>query len=217
MSLSTQKSTDSQSRIGRHHRGWYRRHQSLAAGLAITVSDLLAGRSLAEGKRRPGGANPWGHPVTPGGARKVFTFDAEIPATPEQIFPLLCPVLEYEWLDDWACDVQYSASGVAEEGCAFRTDIQVGERWICSRHEPPTAIQYVVWMRVGWMVLDLSLEDRGDGSTMLRWRRTFTATGSLGRKLIGTMTEAGVRRDMEATNQRLAAYLARESGQRAVS
>jgi Polyketide cyclase / dehydrase and lipid transport len=207
MSLSHSNLTDSQSRPGRHHAGWRKRHQTLAAGLVLTFGNLFAGSALATGARGPGGANPWGDAVTPDGARRVFTYSAVVSATPEEIFPLLCPVLEYEWIDDWSCQMEYSASGVAEQGCAFRTRIQVGESWICSRYEPPAAIQYVVWLRVGWMVLDVTLEDHGDGTTTLHWVRTFTATKPLGRKMVGKMTDKGIRGEMEDLSRQLVDYL----------
>ena len=38
-----------------------------------------------------------------------------VPATPERVFPLLCPVLEYRWIPTWQCELLHSDSGVAEE------------------------------------------------------------------------------------------------------
>ena len=116
-------------------------------------------------------------------------------------------MLEYDWLDDWSCQMLYSESGVAEEGCAFRTKIQVGENWICTRYEPPLAIQYVIWLKVGWMVLDIQLAPRDDGTTDVQWRRTFTATKPLGRKLIGKMTDEQITAQMKATHEQAVTYL----------
>ena len=36
-------------------------------------------------------------------------------ATPERVFPLLCPVREAEWVPDWQYRLIYSESGVAEK------------------------------------------------------------------------------------------------------
>ena len=145
--------------------------------------------------------------VTPDGARKVFEYRGVVPAPPAEVFPLLCPVREYEWIDDWSCEVQYTASGVAEKGCAFRTRLQVGESWICSRYEPGEAIQYVVWLSVGWMILDGELRDRGDGTSELRWRRTFTATTDAGRQAFGAMQPEQVEAQMAVLHGKLVAYL----------
>jgi len=146
-------------------------------------------------------------PVTPAGARKVFTHSGIVPAPPEAVFPLLCPVREYEWLDDWACDVQYTESGAAEKGCAFHTRLQVGESWICSRHEPDEAIQYVVWLQVGWLILDLRLDPLDDATTELHWTRTFTATDPRGAEFIGSMDAATMAAQMKSTHDRLVAHL----------
>jgi hypothetical protein len=178
----------------------------------LALGNLHAGCSATTASRRSTGAatdvNPWGHPIAPDGARRVFSYTGTAPATPDRIYPLLCPVLEYDWIDDWSCTMEYSVSGVAEPGCAFRTSIQVGEQWLLTRHEPPTAIQYVVWLKQGWMVLDVTLRDLGDGTTELRWQRTFTAVRPLGRHLIGKMTEQQIGAEMAGLHGKLVAYLA---------
>src|SRR5208283_1284485 len=42
-------------------------------------------------------------------------------STKDKVFPLLCPVREYEWFNDWKCTMVYSESGVAENNCVFYT------------------------------------------------------------------------------------------------
>ena len=44
-----------------------------------------------------------------------------INATPEKMFPLLCPVREADWLDGWRYNMIYSESGLVEEGAVFST------------------------------------------------------------------------------------------------
>ena len=59
-----------------------------------------------------------------------------INANPNIVFPLLCPVREAEWLDEWSYNLIYSESGVAEEGCVFSTAYK-GEKdtiWIITEH-----------------------------------------------------------------------------------
>lgn len=58
-------------------------------------------------------------------------------ATPDIIFPLLCPVREEEWLDDWSYDMIYSKSGIAEQDCVFQTETN-GEKitWIVNLYDP---------------------------------------------------------------------------------
>lgn len=41
--------------------------------------------------------------------------------TPAEVFPLLCPVREADWLDGWQYSMIYSESGVVEQDCVFAT------------------------------------------------------------------------------------------------
>ncbi|HEY0120069.1 MAG TPA: SRPBCC family protein [Cellulomonas sp.] len=70
----------------------------------------------------------------------TFTLDA----APERVFPLLCPVLEYQWIPDWECTMVHSDSGVAELGCVFLRG--EGETWITTRYEPPSRIDYAIFL-----------------------------------------------------------------------
>ena len=42
-------------------------------------------------------------------------------ATIEEVFPLLCPKREEEWIPGWECETIWSNSGYNEEGAVFRT------------------------------------------------------------------------------------------------
>ena len=42
-------------------------------------------------------------------------------AAPKEVFPLLCPVREKDWLDGWDYTMIHSVSGLIEEGCVFST------------------------------------------------------------------------------------------------
>lgn len=60
-------------------------------------------------------------------------------ATPDRVFPLLCPVREAEWIEDWHPLSVVSASGVAEPDCVFVTASAPHEAiWYVTRHEPDT-------------------------------------------------------------------------------
>ncbi len=39
----------------------------------------------------------------------------------EQVFPLLCPVREKDWLDGWEYKMIHSKSGLIEKDCVFST------------------------------------------------------------------------------------------------
>lgn len=61
----------------------------------------------------------------------------KIDAPPENVFPLLCPVREAEWLDGWHFRMIHSESGLVEDGAVFCTP-QAEESdtvWIVTRHD----------------------------------------------------------------------------------
>ncbi len=211
-SPSSAKLTGSQSNRSDHLRSLHGAHLALGSRLAIAGSILFAKDPRAVGARGEDGRTPWGAPVTPRDARKVFEHVGVAPAPPDRVFPLLCPVLEYDWIEAWSCALEYSASGVAELGCAFRTRLQAGEQWICTRYEPGEAIQYAVWLSVGWMVLEVTLRELEDGHTELTWRRTFTATSAAGRKAVGALASDRVEAEMTRLQGKLVRYLERPTG-----
>ncbi len=110
-------------------------------------------------------------------ARVVREIARDLNATRERVFPLLCPVREYEWIEPWRCDLVYAASGVAEAGCVFRTDFPGDcgpEVWVVCRYEPPVRIEFV---RVGphrTVKMEIVLEELPGGRTRSLWRHELT-------------------------------------------
>jgi len=105
-------------------------------------------------------------------------FTAVIPASASKIFPLLCPVREYEWIDGWTCRMIYSETGVAENNCVFTTDFGRGveEIWAVSHYDPAHyVIEFVVTSPERYVTkFDISLKESGEATTSVRFVRTFT-------------------------------------------
>lgn len=120
--------------------------------------------------------------------RKVTEGTAVCTGTPGEIFPLLCPVREYDWIDNWSCDMVYSLSGIAELGCVFRHDGGWGvETWTVTGYEPDTAISFVRVLDGMWVVtLELTLTPASPATTELRGKATVTALGPKGAELLRT-------------------------------
>ena len=124
--------------------------------------------------------------------RLVQSHEITIPATADRIFPLLCPVREYEWIDGWSCDLLRSESGVAGKNCIFRTnDPLEGElTWVVSRYEPDRAIEFVIFQpELLVLKLDLALSENGDGTTCLRITHTFTGLNESGNAVVEMFPE----------------------------
>lgn len=72
------------------------------------------------------------------GIQKTLTFDQVNNATPDKIFPLLCPEREKEWLDGWDYKMVYSQSGFIEQDCVFTTvhRSEVETVWQVTQYDP---------------------------------------------------------------------------------
>ena len=128
--------------------------------------------------------------------RARFAHPMTVHAAPEEIFPLLCPVREFDWIPYWACELIYTESGVAERNCVFQTN-KPGEgvdTWVVSHFEPPTRIsfvrvdpkrtvQYDIFLRPG------STEGGGE-VTKLDWIQELTALNDDGDRFVGEQKES---------------------------
>lgn len=72
--------------------------------------------------------------------RKTIQHSVEVHAAAKDIWPLLCPVREYDWIEGWEAELIHSESGYNEQDCMFRTRTAEGTSidWITSRYEPET-------------------------------------------------------------------------------
>ncbi|MBI1731915.1 MAG: hypothetical protein HYR49_04000 [Gammaproteobacteria bacterium] len=69
--------------------------------------------------------------------RARHTYVQHLAGTPEQVFPLLCPVRECDWSPGWDPLLVVSQSGVAEPDCVFITPAEPHNAvWYVTRHEP---------------------------------------------------------------------------------
>ena len=111
-------------------------------------------------------------------ARLVVDIPLTFAGTPREVFELLCPVREYDWIPEWACTMIHSTSGVAELGCLFTRG---SETWITTRYEPPVRIDYTIVIP-GRAVRTLSfvLTATGPGTTSAALRTTATALTQAG-------------------------------------
>lgn len=66
--------------------------------------------------------------------RKKHSYVQHLQTAPDVVFPLLCPVMEMEWVADWMPIKVISESGVAEQECIFITPAQPQNSiWIVSK------------------------------------------------------------------------------------
>ncbi len=132
-----------------------------------------------------------------------------VPVTPEQVFPLLCPVLEYQWLVHWRCELLHSVSGIAEEDCVFRTASPQGGAmtWVVSCYEPPARIEFTCFVNERYAFrLKIVLTPAGE-STRLDWTRRWLSVGPEGDAWIADWSEAEHEKGMDFLRRALTHYL----------
>ncbi len=121
---------------------------------------------------------------------KRFTYSGSVSvsAVPEQVFPLLCPVREYEWIDGWDCKLIYSESGFVEEGCIFTTHFPDDGPmvWVTTLHDAITRRVEFVRFSAGVKVLKMQLrvDEAGEGTSNLSIKYTLTALSGEGNTMV---------------------------------
>lgn len=112
-------------------------------------------------------------------------------ARPAEVFPLLCPVREVEWVNGWEPNLVISASGAAELHCIFTIEDHGEEAtWVVTAYEPDrwkiSFMKFIPAHTVGIIEIELAEES---GDTLANIRYTYTAIGSRGEKFVRDFTE----------------------------
>ena len=141
---------------------------------------------------------------------KIF----ELKAAAAQIFPLLCPVREYDWIPDWSCTMIYSDSGFAEKDAVFHTRELFGRRtvWSCIANEPPRLIEYLFVLGTSGVVrLSIRLEEIPGGSTRVTWAMRFTVARLMSRFATKVTSREGFDEMVSGRQRELEEYIAKKN------
>lgn len=107
----------------------------------------------------------------------------EVPAPPEQVFPLLCPVREEEWIEGWTGRPVYSESGLAELDGVFLAGAGAHGPllFLVSRYEKENGrVEYLELALGRWVQrLALALEPV-PGGTRVTFTRVYTGLSAEG-------------------------------------
>jgi hypothetical protein len=121
------------------------------------------------------------------------SFVQQFEAPPDKVFPLLCPVREYEWIEPWQCEMLRSESGIAEKNCVFRTRFP-GESsddiWVITNYEPNTKIEFVRVNALRTMCLSITLTDNGNGTTSAVNDQLLVGLNEEGNKSLDAMSDS---------------------------
>lgn len=145
--------------------------------------------------------------------RIVRTAGCLVNAPAGSIFPLLCPVREYDWIPGWKCEMVYSESGLIERDCIFTTmlaGLSKPEVWTVSRYDP--AGYRLGFIRVAQECcvthMEISLDPRGESGTWIEAGKVFTSLGPEGDAFIDDMTDAAHAKWLRGLGALLDHYLA---------
>ncbi len=129
---------------------------------------------------------------------------------PEVVFPLLCPVREYEWIEPWKCDMVYSVSGFAEQDCIFQTDFpQDGPKdtWVVCRYEKPKLLEFVRVNGIRAIRYTISLRRIGEGKTESEWQQVITGLNAEGDRFVESLSDEEFKHRVQRIEQMLNHYL----------
>jgi len=141
--------------------------------------------------------------------RLLLSCEQLLKAKPEKIFPLLCPVREYDWIDTWGCEVVFTNSGFAELDCVFVTDIDKCEKevWVIDKYEINNIVQFIKFNSSIITRYRISLNDNLDGTTKAAWEQIITSLNEKGNDYIDCFIKDEYYKKISVLEEKLNFYL----------
>ncbi len=141
--------------------------------------------------------------------RVTRTYVQKLIAAPADVFPLLCPVREADWIKGWDPLLVVSESGLAETDCVFITASEPQDAiWFITRHEPENGRVEMLKITPDVTACKLSIQLReassGSEATVTY---SHTSLGAAGDKFVEEFTEQFYVEFMQAWESRLNHYL----------
>ena len=145
--------------------------------------------------------------VTPNRATRTYT--QHLVASPGEVFRLLCPVREADWIEGWDPTLVVSASGVAEPDCVFTTSATPNDAiWYITRHEPAAGFIEMLKITPAVTTCRLTIQLRPTaGGCDADITYSHTSLGPLGDAFVASFTEDYYRQFMQDWEARMNHYL----------
>lgn len=125
--------------------------------------------------------------------RVTRTYLQTLAGTPDEVFPLLCPVREVDWASGWDPGLVLSRSGFAEPDCVFTTTEEGGREavWIVTEHDPGNHIVEMLKVVPGHVMtrLGIALRPRGPAQSHAEVTYSWTALSADGEEFVRGQTE----------------------------
>jgi hypothetical protein len=114
-------------------------------------------------------------------------------APPEKVFPLLCPVREMEWVNNWNPRLVISASGLIEPHCVFVMPDEPNDSiWVVTQWNPDSFFVEFIKVTPEFTVGKINIQLRPGGNEQTRADITycFTALSAKGSEFVNQFTES---------------------------
>lgn len=123
--------------------------------------------------------------------RTTLEFTGTFDATPEELFPLLCPTREADWVEGWDCQLLYTESAYGEDKAIFSTDENCSGGpglWMLTKYEPNRVAEFIRFMNNDVLQHSrMTVNDNADGTTSITWEATFTALTEKGNHVVNNI------------------------------
>ncbi len=129
---------------------------------------------------------------------------------PDDVFPLLCPVREQEWVAGWNPLVVYSRSGFAEKNCIFTTgDEKPDSIWVITEFDTErhklSIVKVTPEMTVAQISISLSPDEKGHTNADVVY--LYTAISPDGEQFVNDYSEEFFEKFMQYSEQILNNFL----------
>ena len=141
--------------------------------------------------------------------RQKRSYTQSIGATADEVFRLMCPIREQDWVPGWRPLMVLSNSGLVEEDCMFLTPGDPADAiWITTDHDPEARSLRMYKIVPGVVIsrLDIAVTDEHSG-TKATISYEHTALSEAGRTIVNGHTEAAYRTFMENWEAAVQTYL----------
>ena len=124
------------------------------------------------------------------GTRIQHDFSIEYDYSPEQLFPLMCPVREYDWMSSWKGTIVYTESGYAEKYVVFYHKVPFPLHnkkayWTATQYDPDRFLQWCITVPdLCIVVIDGKLNPLPGGRTRIDYQYRITGLSKTGNKAI---------------------------------
>ena len=142
--------------------------------------------------------------------RKKHSYEQHLVASPEKVFPLLCPVMEEMWVPGWRTEKVITTTGVVEDDCMFITLSEPQNSiWIVTKHDPDCfqLEMYKVTPEHTIGKLEISLTGDANNATKAIISYEFTAIGPAGEQFLNEFTQQWYVNFMEGWEKAMNHYL----------